>query len=167
MNFKIQEGLDSATSKKGLEIDSVLMMERIEEVEMMCARDNPIYEQISCFSIALYILGCFDAEDIMSVHDFDDCEAAEFLKENFMEISKTDIAPGYKITKYEEKYLLVLGDPVFPKHFAVIVDMESKSPFFSKLRYFGTGYDSLEELINEYLDDDVTGYEDAHYFKLI
>jgi len=150
-----------------MKIESLLMMERINEVEMMCARDNPIYEQISSFGISLYILGCLDAKDLLSVHDLNDCDAADFLKQYFIEINKMDIAPGYKTTTNNERYLMVLGDPNFPKHFAVIVDTESEKPFFSKLRYFGSGYDTLEELINEYSDEGIKSYEDVHYFKLI
>ncbi len=149
-----------------MRMDSLQMMERIDEVEKMCDRNNPIYEQISCFSIALYVLGCFDSHDLISVDDLDDFDAADFLKEHFEEIAKTDMARGYKMTEDDERYLVVLGDPELPKHFAVVVDLDGERPFFSKLKYLGTGYDSLEELINEYQDEGVTGYEDIHYFKL-
>ena len=149
-----------------MRMDSLLMVERINEVETMCDRYNPVYEQISGFSIALYVIGCFDSQDLISVNDLDDFDAADFLKENFEEISKMDIAPGYKMTENGKRYLVVLGDPELPKHFAVITDLESKRPFFSKLKYLGSGYDTLEELINEYQDEGVTGYEDVHYFQL-
>ncbi len=149
-----------------MKIESLQMLERMKELATICARDNPLYEQVDCFSIALYAIGCLDAEDLMSADDLDDFEAADFLKQRFEEITKVDISPAYKMTEDSERYLMVLGDPEFPKHFAVVADMESDKPFFSKLRYFGSGYDSLEELIKEYLDEGVTGYEDVHYFKL-
>ncbi|WP_028313681.1 hypothetical protein [Desulfatibacillum aliphaticivorans] len=167
MNYYFQDGHYAAETTNGLDIDSVLMMERMDEVENMSARENPIYDQISSFSVALYVLGCCEADDFLSMQDIDECYAAELLKINFVEINKTDITPGYKISNNREKYLMVLGDPVFPKHFAIIVNMEKERPFFSKLRYFGSGYDTLEELIHEYLDEGVTGYEDVHYFRLI
>jgi hypothetical protein len=148
-------------------MESLLTIERIKEVEMMCARDEPMYEQISNFSVALYVLGCSDSQDLMSIHNFDDLDAADFLRTYFKEISKIELDASYNISRNRDKYLMVLGDPSFPKHFAVIVDMESKRPFFSKLRYFGAGYDSLEDLVNEYSDDGVDGYEDIHYFKLL
>ncbi|MDI6796621.1 MAG: hypothetical protein QMD09_06745 [Desulfatibacillaceae bacterium] len=150
-----------------LDMNSLLALERISEVEMMCARNNPIYGQISGFGIALYVLGCFDARNLLSVDDLDSSDAAAFLRENFVEVDKLDLPPGYEISRDAERYLMVLGDPVCPSHFAVIVDMESKRPFFSKLRYFGSGYDSLEELIDDHLDEGIRSYEDVHYFKLI
>jgi hypothetical protein len=149
-----------------MRMDSLLMVERINEVEKMCDRNNPIYEQISCFSIALYVIGCFDSQDLISVDDLDDFDAADFLKENFEEIAKTDMARGYNMADCDERYLVVLGDPELPKHFAVVADLESKRPFFSKLKFLGAGYDNLEELLTEYKDEGVTGYEDVHYFKL-
>jgi len=100
------------------------------------------------------------------MNDFDICDAVEFLKENFKEINESDIPQGYTINKHNEKYLLVLGDPLFPTHFAVVVDMDSKKPYFSKLRYFGSGYDNLQELLNEFLDEGLKSSDDAHYFKL-
>jgi hypothetical protein len=150
-----------------LDVNSLLTLERINEVEMMCARSNPIYGQISGFGIALYVLGCLNAKELLSVDDLDACDAAAILRENFVEVDRMDLPPGYKIATDAERYLMVLGDPVCPCHFAVVVDTESKRPFFSKLRYFGSGFDSLEELIDDYLDEGIRSYEDVHYFKLI
>ena len=162
-----------AESRKGLgrndilNVNSLLAIERINEVEMMCARNNPIYGQISGFGIALYVLGCFDARDLLSVDDLDFSDAAAILKERFVEVDKMDLPPGYKIATDDRRFLMVLGDPVCPVHFAAIVDMESARPFFSKLRYFGSGCDSLEELIEDHLDEGIKSYEDVHYFRLI
>ena len=50
--------------------EKLLISERIDEVKMMCDREHPIYEQISCFSIALYVIGYFNCADLMSFDDF-------------------------------------------------------------------------------------------------
>jgi hypothetical protein len=63
--------------------EGLLTMEKIDEVTRMCAREHPIYEQISSFSIALYVLGFFDCPDLMSFDDVDASEAARILKEAF------------------------------------------------------------------------------------
>lgn len=39
--------------------DQVLVSERINEITKMCDREQPVYEQISNFSIALYVLDFF------------------------------------------------------------------------------------------------------------
>ena len=145
--------------------EGLLISERINEVTMMCDRENPIYEQISSFSIALYILGFFDVEDMLSFDDLDQCEAGEILKENFTQIPEEDLPSDYRITESREKYLLVIGDPLFPTHFAVLADTKSVRPFFSKLRFFGSGFDSLEELISGFVGQDGVTYDDIHYFR--
>lgn len=145
--------------------EGLLISERIKEVTMMCDRENPIYEQISSFSIALYILGFFDVEDMLSFDDLDQCEAGVILKENFTQVSKEDLPSDYRITESREKYLLVIGDPLFPIHFAVLADTKSERPFFSKLRFFGSGFDNLEELISGFVGVDGVSYDDIHYFK--
>lgn len=147
-------------------MESLRTMERIREVEIMCTRDEPLYERISNFGVVLYVLGCADCDDLMSMEDIDDRDAADFLRSHCSKLSKIEMDGCYRVSDSAEKYFMVLGDPAFPKHFAVIVDMRSKRPFFSKLRYFGAGFDSLEELLNEYSDSGVAGYEDVHYFRL-
>ncbi|SPD75623.1 conserved hypothetical protein [uncultured Desulfobacterium sp.] len=146
--------------------EGLLISERINEVTMMCERENPIYEQISSFSIALYVLGFFDAEDIMFVDDLNQCEAAVILNENFTQISRDELPSDYHITQSREKYLLVIGDPLFPVHFAVLADTDSARPFFSKLKFFGSGFDSLEELINSFAGEDGISKDDIHFFKI-
>jgi len=145
----------------------MLSLERINEVHMMCARENPIYEQISNYSVALYILGCLEAQDFMSVEDMDMSAASEKLQEHFEKIDKKDIPSAYHIVGSKEKYLLVLGDPPFPKHFAVITDTQSKTPFFSKLWNIGSGYDNLEELLFELSGEDGVSRQEAHYFRQV
>jgi len=149
-----------------MKMESLRTMERIREVEIMCTRDEPLYERISSFGVALYVIGCADCDDLMSMEDVDDRDAADFLRSHCSKLSKIEMDGCFRISDSTEKYLMVLGDPNFPKHFAVIVDMRSKRPFFSKLRYFGAGFDNLEELLNEYSDSGVAGYEDVHYFRL-
>ena len=159
-NIRVNERFENGMDQEGL-----LISERIKEVTMMCDRENPIYEQISSFSIALYVLGFFHVEDMLSFDDLDQCEAAEILKENFTKISEEDLPSDYNITESREKYLLVIGDPLFPIHFAVLADTNSERPFFSKLRFFGSGFDSLEELTSAFIGQDGVGIEDIHYFK--
>lgn len=145
--------------------EGLFVSERIEEVTMVCGREQSIYEQISGFGIALYVLGFFDGDDIISIEDVDQQEAAAILEEHFTEIKKEELPSDYYITKSKEKYLVVIGDPLFPMHFAVVVDTGSQRPFFSKLRYFGSGFDSLEELMSDFIGEDGLSYQDVHYFK--
>lgn len=148
-----------------MDTEKLLISERIDEVKMMCDREHPIYEQISCFSIALYVIGHFNCADLMSFDDVDTTEAGCILKEHFTEIKEEEFPSEYNILESSDQYLLVFGDPIFPEHFAVLTDTRSKKPFFSKLRFFGSGFDSLEELKSEYLGKDGVGYDDLYYFK--
>ncbi len=151
-----------------MSIRSGQVLDRIQEVEMMCARDNPIYDQISSYSLALYVLGYFeDQEDLLSIDDYDDGDASQILKENFEKITQTDIPHDYNISHSKERYLFVMGDPVFPAHFAAVVDTNRKRSFFSKLRHVGSGYDSLEELIAEITFEEIIHKEDLHYYRKI
>jgi hypothetical protein len=47
----------------------------------------------------------------------------------------------------------------------VLADTKSVRPFFSKLRFFGSGFDSLEELISGFVGQDGVTYDDIHYFR--
>ncbi len=145
--------------------EGLFVSERIKEVTMMCGREQSIYDQINSFGVALYVLGFFDADDVMSVEDIDPEEAAMILKEHFSPVRKEDLPSDYHITKSREKYLVVIGDPLSPKHFAVLVDPSAQKPFFSKLRYFGCGFDSMEELMRDFEGEDGLSYQDIHYFK--
>ncbi len=145
--------------------DGILVSERIKEVSMICARENPIYEQVSSFSIALYVLGCFKAPDVMSVDDIDMVEAGNLLKEHFTPVMESDLPAEYSITESRDRYLMVIGDPLFPVHFAVLTSVNGRKSFFSKLRYFGSGYDTLEELMSDFIGEDGIGYKDIHFFK--
>ena len=145
--------------------EDLFVSERIKEVTMMCGREQSIYDQISSFGIALYVLGLFDADDIMSINDIDSDEAAMFLQEHFSPIRKDDLPSDYQITKSREKYLVVIGDPLFPKHFAVLADTHTPKPFFSKLRYFGSGFDSLEDLMSDFKGEEGLTDNDIHYFR--
>jgi hypothetical protein len=144
---------------------SVLILERIREVAMMCGRENPVYEQVSNFGVALYVLGLIDADDLMSFDDIDQGEAAAVLKEHFTLIDKSEIPPEYDIAGSPDKYLLVIGDPLFPVHFAVLVDTQRQKPYFSKLQHFGSGFDTLAELMNDFVGIDGISEEDIHFFK--
>jgi len=148
-----------------MDLNQLLVLERIDEVTMMCARDNPVYEQIGNFSIALYVLGYFEGPDLMSIYDLDVGEASAILRDDFEKIVKSDMPLGYNIAESKERYLLVVGDPDFPAHFAVVVDTTNKRPFFSKLRYMGSGFDTLDELMCEFLGEDGICYGDLHYFR--
>jgi hypothetical protein len=150
----------------GLPMDpeNLQITERIEEIMMMCPREKPIYEDISSFSIALYTLGFFDCSDLLSSDDVDAHGAAAFLREHFSEIKPEALPRDYRMVESEEKYLLVVGDPLLPIHFAVLVDSQSPSPFFSKLPFFGSGFDSLDELENEFVGIDGITPEDFHFF---
>lgn len=145
--------------------EGILVSERLKEVSMICARENPIYEQVSSFGIALYVLGCFKVPDVMSIDDIDSVEAGNLLKDHFIPVSESDLPIEYKITESNERYLLVVGDPLFPMHFAVLTEANGNRSFFSKLRYLGSGYDTLEELINEFSGEDGISYRDFHFYK--
>lgn len=142
-------------------------VERIDEIMMMCDRQRPIYEQISSFSIALYTLGFFDCPDLMECDEVDAPEAAAILSDSFTEIRQAALPPDYRITESSERFLLVVGDPLYPVHFAALVDMNSPRPFFSKLPFFGSGFDSLEELISEFAGIDGITPDDFHFFKKV
>lgn len=144
-----------------------LIDERIREITMMCDRENPIYEQIGSFSIALYPIGFFDGDDLMSVPDLDFREAADVLSAYFEEVSLKDIPPDYHITASGDHYLMVIGDPMFPDHFALLVDNRSPRPFFSKLGFFGSGFDSLAELVEAFPCEDSARVPEIHYFRKI
>lgn len=147
--------------------EGLCICERIEEVMMMCARGNPVYEQISSFAIALYVLGYFDCPDLMAVPDpdMDPARAGQILQEDFIPVYAEDIPVNYRITESAEKYLLIAGDPLFPVHFAILTDATSNRPFFSKLPFFGSGFDTIEELVKELAGIDGIKAEDFHYFR--
>ena len=146
--------------------EGLLTLERIEEISRMCEREQPIYEQISNFSIALYVFGHFPCSDLLSVDDVDHVAAGSILRERFIEIKKEDIPADYEITTSSDRYLLVIGDPIFPTHFAVVSDMQSAKPYFSKLPFFGSGFDSLAELKTEFVGIDGLTEEDITFYKL-
>ncbi len=156
---------NAAHSQDHIRSEGLWIRERIDEILMMCDRDNPVYEQISSYGIALYALGCFDCPDLMSVGDIDACEAGEILQSQFSRVCPADIPNKYDIMEYPEKYLLVVGDPLFPEHFAVLTDSLGQRPFFSKLPFFGSGFDSIEELMEEFIGIDGITFEDFHYFQ--
>jgi hypothetical protein len=143
----------------------VLTSERIDEVMMMCARENPIYEQVSNFSIALYVLGYINGADVMTLDDIETTEAAAILKEDFFRISAEELPARYDIRESDERFLLVFGDPAFPEHFAALVNSQSEKPYFSKLKFFGSGFDSLEELKEEFLGKDGVGSKDFAVYR--
>ena len=148
-----------------MDYEGVLTSERMAEIMDMCARNNPIYEQVSSYSVALYALGFFDCPDFMSVQDVSGDEAAEILAAEFSKIAFDEIPEDYHITESKEQYLLVIGDPVFPKHFAVVADKNKNRPYFSKLPLFGAGYDSMDELINEFAGIDGVTPDDFHFYR--
>lgn len=139
---------------------------RIDELMLMCGRRHFIYDQIGNFAIALYVMGLLDGQDIMALDDIEAEEAGTFLSEYFTEISKKNLPSAYNIKQSKDRYLLVIGDPLFPLHFAVLTDTQSRRPYFSKLRYFGCGFDSFEELISDFLGEDGLSYRDIRYFKM-
>ncbi len=143
----------------------LLATERMSEVMMMCDRNNPVYEHVSSFSVALYTLGFFDCPDMMSFQDVSADEASEILKTHFVQINPDKVPYDYHIAESMERYLLVVGDPLFPKHFAVVSDMRSSRPYFSKLPFFGAGYDSLDELMDEFAGVDGVNRGDIHFFR--
>ncbi len=145
--------------------DGILVRERIDETMRMCDREQPVYEQISNFSIALYVFGYLSSPDLLSVDDIDNVEAGVILQEHFDRIEKEDIPSDYHFTRSRDRYLLVFGDPLFPTHFAVVTDMQSGRPYFSKLPFFGSGFDSFEELKSEFVGIDGFKEEDITYYK--
>ena len=145
--------------------DNVLVSERINEITKMCDREQPVYEQISNFSIALYVLNFFACTDLLGVEDVDHVAAGVILKEHFTEIGKEELPSDYDIHTSEDRYLMVIGDPVFPTHFAVVTDMQSEQPFFSKLPFFGSGFDSLAELKKEFTGIDGIAENDIAYYR--
>ena len=147
-----------------LDHDGILANERINEIMMLCDRNHPLYEQVSSFSVALYALGYFDCSDFMSFHDVLVFEAAEILREDYSAVDYDDIDNDYRISESRERYLLVIGDPLFPVHFAVLVNNTAVRPYFSKLPLFGAGFDSVEELVAEFCGKDGVGFEDFHYY---
>ncbi len=148
-----------------MDYEGVLTSERMNEIMDVCARNNPIYEQVSSYSVALYALGFFDCPDFMSFQDISGDEAAEILSAEFSEIEFDEIPEDYHIAESKERYLLVIGDPSFPKHFAVIADKNGSRPYFSKLPLFGAGYDSMDELINEFAGIDGVTPDDFHIYR--
>lgn len=146
--------------------EGLLICERLKEIMMMCAREDPIYEQISSFSIALYALGYFQCPDMMSFQDVDCQEAGAILQEHFTPVRPEKLPWDYTITQANEKYLLVIGDPLFPIHFAVLADLRNERPFFSKLPLFGSGFDSLAELTEEFSGYDGINRYDVQYFRM-
>ncbi|MFO7963765.1 MAG: hypothetical protein R6U50_07585 [Desulfobacterales bacterium] len=147
--------------------EGILIMERIDEVSKMCEREQPIYEQISSFSIALYVLGHFECADLLSADDVDNVSAGTILKQHFQKVEKNELPTDYHICTSDDKYLLVIGDPAFPTHFAVVADIQGKQPYFSKLPFFGSGFDSLSELENEFIGIDGLTTDDIAYYKFI
>lgn len=148
-----------------LDHDGILVSERINEIMMLCDRNHPLYEQVSSYSVALYALGYFDCSDFMSFHDVLVFEAAEILLEEYSPVNCDHIEKNYRISESRERYLLVIGDPLFPVHFAVLVDNSAVRPYFSKLPLFGAGYDSMEELATEFCGKNGVGFEDFHFYQ--
>ncbi len=148
-----------------MDYDGVLISERMTEIIGMCERNNPIYEQISSFSIALYTLGYADCPDFMSFQDISASKAADILSADFSEINFDEIPEDYHIAQSKDRYLLVIGDPLFPKHFAVVTDKNSSRPYFSKLPFFGAGYDSMDELVKEFNGIDGVTIDDFHFYR--
>jgi len=73
----------------------LFISERISEVSRICDREHPIYEQVSNFSIALYILGLLKCPDILSAEDVDEVEAGAILKEHFVPVQREDVPSNY------------------------------------------------------------------------
>lgn len=147
-----------------MQLKGLLVQERIDEVTRICARENPIYEQVSGFTLALYVLGFFDDPDLMSCDDVDDSEAAAILRERFVEIPESQWPSRYTIADADDHYLLVFGDPAYPVHFAVLTGEWGSKPYVSKLPFFGSGFDTLEELKTEFLGKDGVG-DEIHFFR--
>lgn len=149
-----------------MDSEGTLIWERIDETKKMCDREQPIYEQISSFSIALYVFGYFSCADLLDADDVDNVEAGSILKEYFDKIEKENIPSDHHIATSSDRYLLVIGDPLFPTHFAVVADMQSSQPYFSKLPFFGSGFDSLSELESEFVGIDGLTADDITYYKM-
>jgi hypothetical protein len=147
--------------------EGIFVSERIGEIMMMCARENPIYEQVSNYSIALYVIGHLRCADVMTLEDIEITEAASILKEHFVRISEKELPSGYDIRESEERFILVIGDPSFPEHFAALVNSESDRPYFSKLKFFGGGFDSLEELKEEFVGKNGVSERDLAVYRQI
>lgn len=145
--------------------NGILVMERIDEILTLCDRNHPLYEQVSSFSVVLYALGYFDCPDFMSFHDISVFEAAQILQEQFTPVDQNDISPDYRLTESGERYLLVVGDPLFPSHLALLVDNNGERPYFSKLPLFGAGYDSREELMAEFCGKEGVTPQDFRIFR--
>ena len=154
-----------ASKSPVIDREGLLTLERMEEVMMLCARENPVYEQVSSYTVALYALGYFDCPDLMCLRDVDSREAAAILNEHFIEIKKEALPSDYHITASSERYLMVIGDPLFPTHFAALVDSSSPRPYFSKLPLFGSGFDTLEELTGEFTGKEGITGNDVRFFK--
>ena len=82
-----------------MNLDGLKVLERIDEVKMMCDRNNPLYEKISNYSIALYSLGFFDVPDLMEADDLDEIEAADYLKMHFEEVNEFALPSNYTINE--------------------------------------------------------------------
>jgi len=149
-----------------MDIEGLLISDRINEVSRMCDREHPLYEQISGFSIALYVLGHVKGTDLLGIDDIAAAEAGTILKEHFVQVDEREIPKDYRIGESRGKYLLVLGDPLFPSHFAVVADVRAPRPYFSKLTFFGSGFDSMSELAAEFLGKDGAGLDEIAFFKL-
>ena len=148
-----------------MDYDGVLVTEKMEEIMSLCERNRPIYEQVTSFSVALYTLEFFNAPDFMSFQDVSAGDAAEILDAEFSEIKFDNIPKDYHIARSKERYLMVVGDPRFPVHFAVVADMGAARPYFSKLPFFGAGYDSLDELKSEFAGTDGVTAADFHFYR--
>lgn len=161
--------LDAAHAGLVMNRERLGVIERIEEIMAMCHRDHPVYEQINCFSVALYALnfsGCsFNCPDLMTFHTVEEHLAAHILNDHFTEVPKEAIPSDYHITLSGETYLLVVGDPLYPRHFAVLTNQKSERPYFSKLPFFGAGFDSLDELEQQFIGIDGISAGDFHFYK--
>lgn len=161
--------LDMAHMGLVMNRDRLEIIERMEEAMSMCHRKQPIYERASSFSVAMYVLGlsenAFDFPDLMSYPDLNGHDAARILEDQFTEIFMDEIPLNYHIGESRGTYLLVVGDLHFPRHIAVITNMKSERPFFSKLPFLGAGFDSLEELEREFTGVDGLTHQDFHYFR--
>lgn len=143
------------------------IQDRINEAQWVCNCDTPIHSQISEYGLSLYILGLLDTPDIVSVDDYDMGMASEILRDRFLEVDETDIPQDYSAAESPDKYLMVMGDPSFPTHFAAVVDKSDSKPFFSKLRYQGSSYNSLEDIQQSFSYERDFDNLDIHYFKAV
>lgn len=143
------------------------LSERMKEANSVCARLNPIYWDISNYSLALYVLGSLNAPDIMSAEDIDMDSASRLLREKFQKVTESEIPHEYNAVESKERYLMVLGNPQYPTHFAALVDRKSDAPYFSKLRHFGSGFDSLSDLHQAYNTETTSIPFETHYYRAI